>query len=390
MDKVRLGVIGAGGSMASAHQKNLADIEGVEYVAASDVDTDRLREVAQQYGVEAFDHAQRMLDSGKIDAVLIACPHYDHPVYAQHALKRGIHVLVEKPVAVTAKAAEQTSTVYEEARKQHPELLYAAMFNQRTRADWKMVKRLIDDGRVGELMRVSWTITSWYRSQRYYDSGGWRATWAGEGGGVLLNQCPHNLDLFQWFVGMPSRVTAHVGLGKHHDIEVEDDVSALLEFPNGATGTFVTSTSQSPGINRLEIVGDRATLIANADGKVTLRENVTPLSEFTPHTPERFGTPAVNTYDIDCGGGNPEHKGILVNFINAIRHGEPLIAQAVDGIHGLELGNAMLMSGLTGQPVDIPTDRDAYERLLKKLIDESTFEKKTVQEAGPADLSGTY
>lgn len=390
MDKVRLGIIGAGGSMASAHQKNLADIEGIDYVAACDIDADRLRDVAEQYGVEAFDNAEAMLDSGTIDAVLIACPHYDHPVYAQHALKRGIHVLVEKPVAVTAKAAEQTNAVYEEARKQHKGLVYAAMFNQRTRADWKMVKRLIDEGRVGELMRVSWTITSWYRSQSYYDSGGWRATWAGEGGGVLINQCPHNLDLFQWFVGMPSRVTAKVGLGKHHHIEVEDDVSALLEFDNGATGTFITSTGQSPGINRLEIAGDRGTLIANADGKVTFRENLTPLSEFTPNTPDRFGTPAVHTYEIDCGGGNPEHKGVLANFINAILHDEPLVAQATEGIHGLELGNAMLMSGLLGQPVDVPTDRDAFDKLIKKLAEESTFEKNTVESAGPADLSGTY
>lgn len=388
MDRVRLGVIGAGGSMASAHQKNFADIEGLAYVAACDIDTQRLSEVSEQYGVEAFEHAETMLDAGKIDAVLIACPHYDHPVYAQHAMKRGIHVLVEKPVAVTAKAAEQTNAVYEEARKQKPDLVYAAMFNQRTQANWKMVKRLIDEGRVGELVRASWTITSWYRSQRYYDSGGWRATWAGEGGGVLINQCPHNLDLFQWFVGMPSRVTANVGLGKHHNIEVEDDVSALLEFDNGATGTFITSTGQSPGINRLEIVGDRGTLIF--DGKVTFRENLTPLSEFTYHTPDRFGTPAVHTFEIGCGGGNPEHKGVVINFINAILHDEPLIAQAVDGIRGLELGNAMLMSGLTGEPVDIPTDRDVYEKRIKKLIDESTFEKKTVQDAGPADLSGTF
>ncbi|MFW6336478.1 MAG: Gfo/Idh/MocA family protein [Phycisphaeraceae bacterium] len=390
MDKVRLGVIGAGGSMASAHQKNFADIEGLEYVAACDIDADRLSKVSQQYSVEAFERAETMIDSGKIDAVLIACPHYDHPVYAQHAMKQGVHVLVEKPVAVTAKAAEQTNAVYEEARKHKPDLVYAAMFNQRTRADWKMVKRLIDEGRVGELIRVSWTITSWYRSQRYYDSGGWRATWAGEGGGVLINQCPHNLDLFQWFVGMPSRVTANVGLGKHHNIEVEDDVTALLEFDNGATGTFITSTGQSPGINRLEIVGDRGTLISSAGGKVTFRENLTPLSEFTPNSPERFGTPAAHTFEIDCAGGNPEHKGVLINFIQAILHGEPLIAQATEGIHGLELGNAMLMSGLTGEPVDIPTDRDAFDKLLKKLIDESTFEKKTVEAAGPADLSGTY
>ena len=389
MDKVRIGLIGAAGSMAGAHQKSFAKVDGLDYAAACDLKPDELARLAEAYGFKPFDTAEAMIDSGEIDAVLVACPHYEHPVYSQYALKRGVHVLVEKPVAVTAKAAEQTNALYEAAKREHPGLLYAAMFNQRTRADWKMVKKLVDDGRVGTLMRASWTITSWYRTQRYYDSGGWRATWAGEGGGVLLNQCPHNLDLFQWFVGMPSRVTAKVDIGKHHDIEVEDEVSALLEFDNGATGTFVTATSQNPGINRLEIVGDRGTILANADGKVTFLENLTPLSEYTPNTDERFKGPGHHTHEIDCGGESPEHLGIIRNFINAIRHGEPLIAQATDGIHGLELGNAMLMSGLTHQPVDIPTDRDAYAELIEKLIDESTFEKKTV-ETGAADLSGTY
>ena len=389
MDKVKLGLIGACGSMASAHLKYFPEIEGLDLVAVCDNSPEPLQALAKEHGAAAFADGKAMIESGMIDAVMIACPHYHHPVYAQLGLERGIHVLVEKPVAVTAQAAQETNAVYERAKAEHPGLVYAAMFNQRTHADWKMIKKLIDEGRVGELMRVSWTITTWYRTQRYYDSGGWRATWAGEGGGVLINQCPHNLDLFQWFVGMPSSVSATVGIGKYHDIEVEDDVVAVLEFDNGAVGTFITSTGQNPGINRLEIAGDKATIVAHADGKVTLMENVTPLSQFTAHSDQRFGGPTRHTHTIECGGGNPGHEAITRNFLNAILKGEPLIAEATEGIHGLELGNAMLMAGLTGKPVDVPTDREAFVALLDKLKAESTYEKKVV-DTGVADLSGTY
>jgi predicted dehydrogenase len=387
MDHVRLGVIGCG-SMAQSHMGYFDKVRGLKFTAASDTDPATLKKVTDKYGVKGFDDGHKLIESGECDAILIATPHYFHPEYSMAGFHAGLHVLCEKPVAVTARDAEQVNAAYEKVRGKG--VLYAAMFNQRTRADWRQVRKMVRDGAVGELIRVSWTITNWFRTQSYYDSGGWRATWKGEGGGVLINQCPHNLDLFQWFVGMPSKVHAMVGLGKHHDIEVEDDVVAMLEFDNGAVGTFITSTGEAPGINRLEIVGDNGTLIAG-DGGFRFIQNNTPVREFCRNSPERFATPERTTYTIDPGGNNPEHRGITQNFVDVILgREEKLIAEGVEGIHGLELGNAMLMSGVTGKPVGIPTDRQAYHDLIQNLIKNSRFEKKVVKQTAAADLAGSF
>lgn len=386
MDQVRLGVIGAGG-MAQSHMAYFDKVKGLRFTAASDVDANTLKTVTSKYNVKGFDDGHKLIESGEVDAILIATPHYFHPEYSIAGLRAGLHVLTEKPVAVTAKAAEEVNREYEKHKGKG--LLYAAMFNQRTRADWRQVKRMVSSGQIGEIRRVSWTITNWFRTQAYYDSGGWRATWKGEGGGVLINQCPHNLDLFQWFVGMPKRVQAIVGLGKHHHIEVEDDVVAMMEFENGAVGTFITSTGEAPGINRLEIVGDNGTLIAGDDGMKFIA-NGTPAREFCATSSERFATPERTTYLIQPGGKSPEHQGITQNFVDAILHGEKLIAPATEGIHGLELGNAMLMSGILGKPIDIPTPRDEYDQLIQDLIKKSKFQKKEVRKAATADLAGSF
>ncbi|MEM1109881.1 MAG: Gfo/Idh/MocA family oxidoreductase [Planctomycetota bacterium] len=381
MDKVRLGVVGAGGGMAGAHQEYFSGIDALQYTAASELNEEKRNEVVEKYGVEGYADASEMIASGKVDAILIACPHYFHPQYAIEAFEHGVHVLCEKPIAVTAKAAQEVIEAYEKAKAKHPGLIFAGMFNQRTRPAWKEIKRLCSDGSLGELVRVSWTITDWFRTQAYYDSGGWRATWAGEGGGALINQCPHNLDLLQWFVGMPAKVTAKIGLGRYHHIEVEDDVTALLEFDNGATGTFITSTGQSPGINRLEIVGDNGTIIADAhrDDSLTFLRADQPVSEFTQTSTERFGdVPSTTVTFQSPDAPHGEHETITRNFIETVSAGgtqDDLVAPGTEMIHGLELGNAILMSGLQNQSVDLPTDRDAFDQLLEDLKANSTFKK---------------
>ena len=390
---IRLGVIGAAGSMAGAHQKYYEKIKGLEYVASCDISDDVLKPVIEKHKTKPWTDAAAMIQSGDIDAVFIACPHYDHPKYARLAFDAGVHVLCEKPVAVTALEAQRTDELYAAAQKKNPHLLFAGMFNQRANPVWKEVKRLCTDGSLGELMRLSWTITSWFRTQTYYDSGGWRATWAGEGGGVLLNQCPHNLDLLCWFVGSPSRVTANVALGKYHNIEVEDDVTAILEFPNGATGTFITTTGQSPGINRLEIVGTGGTLIAEHN-KLTFLRAAEPVPDFTQNSTERFGDVAITRLEITPPKlGTSEHEPLTRNFIETLQnHGtqDDLIAPGTEGITGLELGNAMLMSGLNKQPLDIPTDRQAFADMIDQLKEKSTFQKKTTTPDKPADMSDSF
>jgi predicted dehydrogenase len=385
MKKVRIGVLGCG-SMAGHHINCLGEIDGCQFTAASEVDAEKRDTVAKQYNVEAFDDSMALINSGLCDAVIIATPHYDHPVLSLAAMKKGLHVLTEKPVAVTAYAAAKANTAYQRM-KNRP--VYAAMFQQRTRPVWRKIKQLIDDNRIGRITRVSWIITTWFRTQAYYDSGGWRATWEGEGGGVLINQCPHNLDLIQWFCGMPERVTAIAGIGKYHRIEVEDDVTAILEYPNGATGTFVTSTGEAPGTNRLEITGDRGKIVSDGQS-LELYETHQPVSQFLKSSSDGFGKVACDRMTIEVGGENPSHRGVIRNFVNAILHDEPLIAPAIEGIHGLELGNAMLMSGLLGEPVKIPTPRKKFDDMIKEMARKSKFRKPRPRRKTKADIGSSF
>ncbi|MEO0588240.1 MAG: Gfo/Idh/MocA family oxidoreductase [Planctomycetota bacterium] len=393
MDTVRLGLIGCG-AMGSHHAKYFSEVEGLSFSAVCDHSAEAAESAARGYeGCKRFDTAEALITSGEVDAILIATPHYDHPVYAQLAFDHGVHVLVEKPVAVTAKAAAETNAAYEAALAKHPKLVYAAMFNQRTRPQWKQIKKMLDAGVVGELIRVEWVITTWFRSQAYYNSGGWRATWKGEGGGVLINQCPHNLDLFQWFVGMPNRLWTIAGIGKYHDIEVEDDITTMMTFANGATGTFITSTGQTPGVNRLTILGTKGSIEAPERGDIAFREAAQDTREFTKTSKERFGNVAVTEHRISVPDQpTPEHQAVTTNFVNyLLGKDDTLLAPATEGIHGLELGNAMLYSGLNGSaPVELPMDREAFAAKIDELIASSTFEKTSVAGSAPASMGSSF
>ena len=408
MDTVRLGLIGCGGAMARFHESYFKDVQGLTYAACTDMNAKASQESAEKHGCKAFANAETLIDSGEVDLILIATPHFTHPIFAQRAFAKGINVITEKPLAVTAHDGQATIDAFEAARKIKKELVFAGMFQQRTFAHWATIKRLCTDGSIGEIMRVNWTITDWFRTQTYYDAGGWRATWKGEGGGVLLNQCPHNLDLLCWFVGQPSTVTALAELGKYHHIEVEDDVTAILQWPNGASGTFITSTGQTPGINRLEIVGNNGTVIADklpdADKHtITYYRTHQPVDVFTKDCPERFAEVLVDKLVItsEASGGadkRPNHQRIVQNVIDTIRFSkgqENLLTPAPEGLFGLELGNAMLMSGLKSSPVTLPMpatgdlSRKAYADLIVHMGETSTFKKNAVKES-KADMAGSF
>ncbi len=376
MDKVRFGVIGVG-NMGSKHLQNISDIPRAELAALCDIDKDKADKYADEYDVKGYYNASEMIGAGNLDAVLIATPHYDHTPLAISAFENGLHVLTEKPVAVHKADAEKMI----DSHKKHSKLKFGAMFQQRTIPAHIKLKQLIDSGEFGEVLRVNWIITTWFRSQAYYDSGGWRATWAGEGGGVLLNQCPHQLDLFQWFFGMPVNIRAFCSIGKYHNIEVEDDVTAYCEYENGATGVFITSTGEAPGTNRLEITADRGRIVfAESGGSIHFVRNEKPVTEFCVETKQGFGKP--DCWDISIPVGNDSgghHRKVIENFTQSILDGTELIAPAEEGIHSVELANSMLFSSIKGQVIDLPMDSSAFESELKKLIESSTFEKKTIE-----------
>ncbi len=375
MDKVRLGIIGIG-NMGSFHTRYLlaGEVPAVELKAVCDIRSERLEAAKQHLGesVKRFESSEDLYDSGLVDAVLIATPHYDHPPLAMQAFKRGLHVLTEKPAGVYTKQVRELNQAAAESGK-----VFGIMYNERTDPLYQKLKDLIETGELGEIKRTNWIITSWYRSQSYYDSGGWRATWAGEGGGVLLNQDPHQLDLWQWTCGMPKRLRAFCYYGKHHDIEVEDDVTAFVEYENGATGVFVTSTGDAPGSNRFEVTGDRGKIVIE-DNAITFCRNRTPERQFNREYKGGFGSPENWKCDIPVSG-EASHAAITRNFADAILKGAPLIAPGEEGIKGLSISNAMHLSSWTDSWVDFPLDENLFFEKLQQKIANSKFIKPATE-----------
>lgn len=372
--KVKIAVIGLG-IMGKSHLRDIATLTHVELVAVCDVIASLADEYAAETGTTAYYDYQDLLNHPELEAVLIATPHYDHTPISIAALNKGIHVLVEKPIAVHVKDAHKMIAAYEQALIQHPRLKFGAVFMQRTYGFWRKIKAMIDSGELGRLVRTTWLITDWFRTQSYYDHGGWRATWQGEGGGVLLNQCPHNLDLYQWFVGMPKRVTGFATLGKYHTIEVEDEVTAFFEYDNGMVGHFITTTAESPGTNRLEIVGENGKLVYENQKLIFYRNQRSMFAQIAD-APGGFDRVPVEPIEIQFEHhGLPGHRFVIENFVNAILTDIPLIAPAAEGIHSVTLSNAIMLSSFEGRTIELPLDADAYERQLLARIEQSTFTK---------------
>ena len=318
------------------------------------------------------DYHKALAESGA-ETVLIATPHTSHLEIASEAFSRGLHVLVEKPLAIHALDARRMVNAWEAAKTTKPELIFAAMFQQRTQGHWRRIKSLPEEGELGRLVRTTWIITDWFRTQRYYDSGNWRATWGGEGGGVLLNQCPHNLDLYSWFVGLPALVHGHCSLGKYHDIEVEDEVSAYFEHKNGMVGHFITSTAEAPGTNRLEIVGENGKLVCE-HGALTFHRNRRSMLSWLKESDECFSGPECWKIDLPYAfNPEPGHRLMLENFAAAILRGEPLIAPATDGVPAVLLGNAILYSSQKNLPIALPMDEQAYADMMAELTATSRY-----------------
>ena len=361
---LKLGIIGVG-NIGSGHVERVTGggCPDIIITAVADRRASR-REWAEKALPEAkiFVEGSDLIKSGACEAVLICTPHYQHPTLAVEAFEAGLHVLCEKPAGVyTLQVRDMIA-----AADKHPELTFGMMFNQRTNCVYRKMKEMIDGGEIGEIKRMNWIVTDWYRTQYYYDSGAWRATWKGEGGGVLLNQCPHQLDLLQWLCGLPAKVHAFAQEGKWHDVEVEDDVTAYLEFPNGATGTFITTTGDAPGTNRLEITGTKGTLICDYNGlifkKLAMNER-----EWCATCKEGFRKPDCETITVETDGKNEQHTGVMNAFAAAIEKGEALVADGREGINGLMLSNAIHLSAWTGETVSLPIDeKKFYDMLMEK------------------------
>ena len=374
MKQVRLGIVGLG-NIGRYHAEYLLNkkISRCELTAVSDAYAPSL-ESFKSKPLKTFERSEDMIRSGEIDAIVIATPHYLHTTIGINALKNGLHVMVEKPISAHKADAERLIA----AHKQHPKQIFAGMFQLRVEPRYLKIRKLLQNGDLGQFVRLNWIITDWFRTEAYYASGGWRATWKGEGGGVLLNQCLHQLDILQWLCGMPARVRGFCQLGRFHNIEVEDDVTCYLEWANGASGVFLSSTGEVPGTNRFELVGTRGKVVLE-NNRLTFIRNDADMIEFSRTSKSGFAKPEVWNVDIPFENAQNPHAILMQNFTDAILDGTPLIAPGTDGMGSVELANVLLYSSLINETVELPMDSAAWERKLHQLIAESKHEKKAVQ-----------
>lgn len=386
MDKLRMGIIGYG-NMGTKHVKNLMDgkVPNMVLSAVCDKALTRREAVEDAYPqIPVFETAEELYKSELCDVVLIAVPHYDHTDLVIKAFSYGLHVIVEKPAGVYTKQVKEMNEIAQKSDK-----LFGIMYNQRTNPVYQKLRQMIQRGDLGHIKRITWIITSWYRPQAYHDSSTWRSTWKGEGGGALINQNPHQLDLWQWLFGMPDRIYARAGFGKYYNIEVEDDVMAYFEYDNGTTGEYITSTGEAPGTNRLEIACDMGKVVIE-DNKIQFKRNIVSEREFNKTNTKIFARPECwdCTIPADFSDG-PQHVGIMNDFAQAVLTGKELLAKGEDGILGLTISNAIHLSAWTGEMVDVknfPDDR--FYELLQDKIRTSTVVKEDKQVV--ADTKGTY
>ena len=389
MEKIRFGIVGVG-NQGSTYMLKLFDREKIKngvVTAICDINPakiEAIREKTVNENVTYFSDYETMLDSGLCDAVLIEVPHYSHPEMVEQALKRNIHVICEKPAGVYTKQVKEMNAAADKSNAK-----FAMMFNQRTNCLYRKMREIVQSGGIGELQRVTWIITDWYRTQQYYDSGSWRATWEGEGGGVLINQCPHQIDLVQWVVGeLPETVNAFCQYGKWHDIEVEDEVTAYFRYKNGATGVFITTTGETPGTNRFEISGSKGKLLCE-NGKLMWYKNEVDGMEWSKTSTEGFKKPKCEKIEVETDGLNPQHEGIINNFANALLGMEPFFVEGKEGLNGVELMNAIELSGWNnGEEIRIPVDEDRYLRELN--AHRAVSRLKVCDDSAVTDTTGTF
>lgn len=372
MKEVRYGIVGAGNQGTYyALRLDAKEVPLSRLTAVADINPVKLEAIRGKLsdGVKYYTDYKQMLDDGVCDAVLVVVPHYSHPEIVIECLNRGVHVITDKPAAVYTEQVEAMNAAAEKSSA-----LYGMMFNQRTNALYRKMKEIIAEGGIGELQRVNWIITDWFRTQNYYDSGSWRATWKGEGGGVLINQCPHQLDLVQWVVGeMPVSVNGFCKYGKWHDIEVEDEVTAYFEYAGGASGVFITTTGEAPGTNRFEVSGTKGKLLCE-NKKLYFYKNAEDSRDFSRTSKESFAAPKCEVIEPETDGENPQHVGILKNFTEAILGISPLFVDGKEGIRGVELMNAIELSGwMNGARVSLPIDGNLYREELMKRAATSRF-----------------
>ncbi len=389
MEKTKIGVLGIG-NMGRTHADHIfkGNVPHMELAAVCDIDPARLAWCDERLpGVPQFKSAEEMIASGLCDSILIAVPHYDHEKYTIMAFEAGLNVYCEKPGAVYTL---QGLRMIEAAKKSGK--VFSVGFQQRTNPTFRKIREMVQSGELGHIKKVIWIVTNWYRPQAYHDSSSWRSTWKLEGGGTIVNQNPHNIDLFQWMFGMPDEVLSTIDYGKYYDIEVDDDVNVLMRYKSGTVAIYTTSTGEMPGTNRLEISCDMGKLVLEHD-ELTFWRNEVSEREFNRTNTASF--PSIKNEKIRIETPKLEmsqHDALLEDFASAVCCGTPLLSPGVECINELTLADAFYYSDWQGQKwIDTNNfDHEGYYRALTDKINKSTYVKKTTAPAAPVDMNASF
>lgn len=383
MSLIRVGIVGIG-NIGTSHVERFRNntIKGAELVAICDTSPTAL---ARYPDIKGWNDSAELIRSGEIDALIVATPHYFHTTIGIDALEQGLHVLVEKPLSVHKADCERLLAAHT-----NPSQVFGVMFDTRTEPRYRQLRELLASGRLGHIRRINWIMTGWFRSDAYYASSDWRATWDGEGGGMLVNQLPHDLDLFQWLFGLPQRVLAICPIGKYHAIEVEDEVNALLEYADGTTAVLVATTGEAPGTDRREIIGDNGRVLVYPD-RLEFTRTLMPTSEFSRTTTEAFSSPETEEIVIPVIGKAGRHTEVINQFVDSIVHGTPLVADAAEGTASVELANAIILSSQLDRPIELPIDAAAFEAWLDtKRATSSYVPGKPGRPQAVADMDASF
>lgn len=362
MTKIKFGIIGVGG-MGTGHAHNITErVEEAELVAVADISPEALKDATETFGVKGFSTGSDLINSGLVDAVVIATPHYYHPPLAIEAMRAGLHVVSEKPMAVRASKAREMIQVAEETGQ-----LLTIRFQLHGSPAVQAARKLIDEGKLGEIYRTL-LVEGRFRSQSYYDSATWRATWKGEGGGVLMNQAPHWVDIFTWLGGLPVKVYGQC-IARQHKIEVEDEATAMLWYDNGAIGLFHESVNELPTSSRLELLGEKGKLVIE-DGTLRFWEVPAGVKAFSNSAANMWAKAEWNEIEIELPEDD-DPAPVVRNMCYAITKGAPLLVDPKDALLGLELIDALMISSDLGQPVDVPVDPAVFDAFIERKQGES-------------------
>lgn len=366
---LRLGIVGIG-KIATDYIGLIAEknVQGVEITALCSRNAAHVREIAERFHLKStvFSDYAAMLHSGQIEAVLICTPHGQHPAMARQAVEANIHVLVEKPVGIFADDVEEVVRML----KERPDVMCGVMYNRRASKAYRYIRDLVQSGSLGELIRASWIITNLYRTNAYYTSSPWRGSWQNEGGGLLMTQASHQLDLMQWICGMPVSVTAHCAtVGR--PIQVENDAALFFSYPNGASGQFIASAHECPGINRLEICGTKGTVSITDDRFVKVWSLLEDERSFSEHCCDPFEKvpSTMQNLTFEDTDNKAQQAATIQNFVNAVYGGEKICCSLEDGLKSLEIIHGAYLSNWLNRAIKLPADELYFrDNLMRKHV----------------------